>query len=247
MKTYTKNGLRFIEVDIEDFQIKYWDKPKKSATYTNYINGGFFGNYSERLIMGKKTFYTLPVMNLMCDIDVKNTNPTAVRYLDEWTHGNAFKMSNKLKINCNEHASSDYRNKEISTLIITKDDKAYIEPMNSMPSNAKYGISGIITLEDGADVDWEKYVVKKQGVGEGTVYGTYRNWVALGHGGITIISGRTYTYNYIYKSEIYKKIADMGFTQILALDGGGSMHLRQNGKNIMSTWENRQVNNIIVF
>lgn len=249
VRIYTKNGFRFIEVNIDEFQIKYFDKPKKSATYKNYISGGFFAPFSEPLPSGKKIFYTLPVMNLMADIDIKNTKPVAVGYLDEWTHGNAFKINRKIKYNCCDSPSMDFKNREISTLVITSDNKAYIKPLNSIPNNAKYSVSGIVTMERGLDVDYYKYVVGKQGVGGGTMYKTYRNWIALGDGKITIISGKSKTSNYIYSAEIFKmvKLFGLPFTDIIGLDGGGSFITRVSGFINSYTLENRPINNIIAF
>lgn len=249
VRIYTKNGLRFIEVDIDEFQIKYFDNTKKSATYKNYISGGFFAPFSEPQPSGKKILYTLPVMNLMADIYIRNTKPCAIRYLDEWTKGNAFKINRKVKYSCSDSPSLDFKNREISTLVITADNKAYIKPLNSIPSNAKYSVSGIITMENGLDVDYKNYVVGKQGVGGGTVYKTYRNWLALGNGKITIISGKSTTYNYILSAEIFRLIKKLGlpFTDIIGLDGGGSYISKVSGVFNSYTLENRPINNIITF
>ena len=60
---YEHDGLTFVRC--RNFRILYWDKKKKNAPYSRYINAGFFGGYRD----GSGRYFTLPVANLCCDID----------------------------------------------------------------------------------------------------------------------------------------------------------------------------------
>lgn len=238
MKTYKKNNLYFTLVD--DFKILYWDKPKKSAPYKNYISGGFFAYYSEP-VNGRTVRFTMPVANLCCDID---NSSFGIKYLNEWTKKKGI-VNGKLKITGNQNANAQFKNKNISTLVVTS-SKAYIKAINTLPTDCKYAISGVPVIENGKDVSWRNYA-SKQGFTSGNMYATYRNWLGIKNGEIVIISGRTSTGNYLSTSEIFNKVRGEGISDLIALDGGGSFILKQNNRNILSTLENRQVNNIIVF
>lgn len=238
MKTYVKNGLYFITVD--SFKIQYWDKAKKAVPHPNYISGGFFANYTEP-VNGKIVRFTMPVANLCCDID---NSPFGVKYLKEWTKNKGI-VNGKLKITGNQNPNPQFKNKNISTLVVT-DSKAYIKPMSVLPNDCKYAISGVPVIENGIDVSWQNYA-SKQGFTSGNMYATYRNWLGVKNGEIVIISGRTTTGNYISTSEVYKKVRSEGISDLIALDGGGSFTLQINNKTVLTTSENRQINNVIVF
>ena len=78
------------------------------------------------------------------------------------------------------------------------------------------------------------------------MYATQRNWVGIRNNEIWLITGKTTTKNYIQTKEIWNKIKDEKFEDVIALDGGGSYIFRE-GNNIKKTWENRRVNNLIVY
>ena len=54
----------------------------------------------------------------------------------------------------------------------------------------------------------------------------------------------TKTSNCITSGEIYDKIKDCGFSDVIKVDGGGSFYCKINGEIQKSTSENRQINNI---
>lgn len=217
---YTKNNLEFENIT-DAFYLSYYDKPKRSANYKNYINGGFFATYKD----AKGNIFTLPVGNLKCEIT--NIPEAAKKYLEKYiTNG-------KLVYNCNNNQSNQFHGKTPATLIVPHSGKPYIADLNSIPSNAKFAISGVPTVRNGDDVDYYNYV-KKQGWDESCMYGTYRHWLGVRDGEIWRISGRTYAANYIYGMEFWKKIKDEQFEDIICIDGGGSYFKKVNGK-IQST------------
>ena len=231
-KLYTKNNLEFENIT-DTFYLSYYDKPKRSANYKNYINGGFFATYKD----SKGTIFTLPVGNLKCEIT--NVPEAAKKYLEKYiTNG-------KLEYNCNNNQSNQFHGKTPATLIVPHSGKPYIADLNSIPSNAKFAISGVPTVRNGDDVDYYNYV-KKQGWDESCMYGTYRHWLGVRDGEIWRISGRTYAANYIYGMEFWKKVKDEQFEDIICIDGGGSYFKKINGK-IQATAGSRQINNIIAF
>ena len=54
----------------------------------------------------------------------------------------------------------------------------------------------------------------------------------------------TKTSNCITSGEVYDKIKDCGFSDVIKVDGGGSFYCKINGEIQKSTSENRQINNI---
>ena len=230
--SYTKNGLEFVNIT-DKFKIKYHDKSKRTGNVENYINGGFFASYRDE----NNNYFTLPVGNLKCDISYM---PSAAReYLAPFTR------SGKLIYNCNNNQSTQFHGKKVSTLIVPVNGEPYIEDLNSIPENALYAISGVPTVRFGDDVDYYNYV-KAQGWDESCMYGTYRHWLGIRDGQIWKISGRTYTKNYIYGMEFWKKVRDEQFDDIICLDGGGSYY-KKLGKKTQTTAGTRQINNIITF
>ena len=95
-------------------------------------------------------------------------------------------------------------------------------------------------------MDYYRYVKGQQGWDESPMYATYRHWLAVRDGEIWLITGRTYTRNYIYGMEMWKKIRNEHFDDVIAIDGGGSYYYK-NGSKVKTTFENRQVNTIITF
>ena len=230
--TYEKNGLTFAR--IKDFSIKYHDRNKRSGNYKQYINGGFFAYYAEDGID-----FTLPVANLVCDINLSQLSAPAKKYLS------AYIKNGKLWYGVNNNQSSQFRGKKVSTLIVPKSGKPYIDDVLTPPADCKYAISGVPTVRGGDDVDYYNYV-KAQGWDESCMYATWRSWLGVRNGKIWLISGKTSTKNYIYGMEFWKKVRDEGFDDIICLDGGGSFYRKLGGK-ITSVTGNRAVNNVVVM
>ena len=103
-------------------------------------------------------------------------------------------------------------------------------------------------MRNGADVKFSSYV-KKQGWGGSSLYATWHNFLGLKNNNQTvyIMTMKTTTGNMITSSEAYKKFKALGMRDVIKLDGGGSLHVEINGKSVISTAENRLINNIICF
>ena len=228
---YTVNGLTICRAD--DFSIEYCDRKKKNIPEDRYINGGFFGNYKS----ATGSLFTLPVGNLVCDIG--GVDPAAEKYIKPYISGG------KLRIGCDNNASAQYHGRKVSTLVKTRSGKVYVADLSAPPSDAIYAISGVPTVRNGDDVDYYNYV-KKQGWDESCMYATYRNWLGIRNGEIWVISGKTYTKNYIYGMEFWRKINGEGFSDIICLDGGGS-YMRKTAAGKYATVENRRINNYITY
>ena len=228
---YTVNGLTICRAD--DFSIEYCDRKKKNIPEDRYINGGFFGNYKS----ASGSLFTLPVGNLVCDIG--GVDHAAEQYIKPYISGG------KLRIGCDNNASSQYHGRKVSTLVKTRSGKVYVADLSAPPSDAIYAISGVPTVRGGDDVDYYNYV-KAQGWDESCMYATYRNWLGVRDGKIWVISGKTATRNYIYGMEFWKKIRDEKFDDIICLDGGGS-YVRKTGTGKYATMGNRRINNYLTY
>lgn len=227
---YTVNGLTICRAD--DFGIEYHDRGKKNVSEDRYINGGFFGAYK-----GALGTFTIPVANLVCDIG--RIEPDAEKYIKPYVHGG------KLRYGCNDNASTQFRDKKVSTLVKTSSGRVYVADLAEPPSDAIYAISGVPTVRGGDDVDYYGYV-KSQGWDESCMYATYRNWLGVRDGKVWVISGKTATRNYIYGMEFWKKIRAEKFDDIICLDGGGS-YVRKTGTGKYATTGNRRINNYITY
>ncbi len=232
---YTHDGLTFMRA--RNFQIKYFDKPKRSAPYASYGNGGFFAYFVSE--SGEK--FTLPVGNLVCDCNDDDIPKQARKYLDRYTSGG------KLRYGCNSNQTPQYKGgRLVSTLIVPSSGVPYIDDVSEPASGCKYAISGVPTIRHGDDVDYYSYV-KSQGFDESCMGAAYRTWIGLRDGEIWIITGKTSSKNFIYGMEFWKKVRCEGFDDVIAIDGGGSAFVKYNGSNVTNTSENRSVNNLIVF
>lgn len=230
---YSHDGLVFCRAKY--FRIVYHDEKKRSCTAQRYINGGFFANYAD----ARKRVFTLPVANLMCDVDVSRVDESAKKYILPHVEGR------KLRYDIADNQSGQYKGKFVSTLVVPRSGKAYIADMGNVPSDAVYAISGVPTVRNGDDVDYYRYV-KAQGWDDSCMGAACRNWVGVRDGEIWIISGKTPVKNYIYGMWFWQRVRDEGFEDVICLDGGGS-YVRKPVGNVGGTAENRRVNNIIEF
>ena len=235
-KYYVDNGIHFVEIPINNFKIQYWDKPKKNSSPSSCFNLGYFGVFSD----GGTTF-TLPVANLVADINEKDVSPVALKYLKEREVKNG-----KLRFYCSQNSGAQFKNKAVSTLVL--DDKgAHIAQYNKLPSNVKYAVSGAPIVVDGKDPSWSSYV-SKEGWDSSIARATWHGFLALKENSkIYYIAMQTTSSNCFISSEVYNRLNKYGFADIIKIDSGGSFIFNYNGKMIASTSENRKVNNIGVF
>ena len=229
---YTHDGLTFQRV--KDFAIRYHDKPKKTAAFPGFgeISGGFFAYFKS----GYGEEFTLPVANLVADIG--NIPAPAQKYLQTYVSGD------KLRYSTIVNASAQFKGKKVSTLVVPVSGAPYVEDLSAPPAGCKYAISGVPTVRNGDDVDYYNYV-KAQGWDDSCMYATYRHWLGVRNGEIWCISGRTWTKNYIYGMEFYKKVREEGFDDIICIDGGGSYYWKPKGGTAKATSGNRSINNKI--
>lgn len=217
-----------------DFSIIYWDKSKKKGTASSYINGGFFGYYKENGIN-----FTLPVGNLMCDIPSGSIPMVAFKYLSGCIHGK------KLCYGTNDNASPQFKGKLVSTLVLPQTGTPYVRELAAPPASCRYAISGVPVIRAGVDVSFNN-VVKPQGWDDSCFYATSRNFIGIKGTSLWIVSGATKTSNYVATSEVYDKLKDFGFDELVCLDGGGSWYHKYQGKADF-VWADRNVNNLILY
>lgn len=230
----TLNGY-FLE-RVKDFSIIYWDKSKKKGSYQSYINGGFFGCYKE---LGLD--YTLPVGNLVCDVVPESCLKYGIR--KRWE---PFIKNGKFRYSTADNpADSTLKGRKVTTLVLPTNGTPYVDELNVVPETARYAISGIPVIRDGVDVSYSGFV-KPQGWDASPFYATSRNFIGLKGTSIWIVSGASKTENFVATSEVYNKLKDFEFDQLLALDGGGSFYHKYNGKADI-VWKDRDVNNLVVF
>jgi hypothetical protein len=229
--SYERNGLTFVRA--KNFAVKYHDASKRTGNYSRYVNGGFFATYKTK----EGVYFTLPVGNVVCDM---GTIPfTAREYIGRYVSGG------KLRYSCDDNQSKQFHGMRVSTLIVPAKGDPYITDINEIPADAIYAISGVPTVRNGDDVDYYNYV-QKQGWDTSCMYATYRSWLGIRDGGIWLITGRTYTKNYIYGMEFWKKVRDEQFDDIICIDGGGSYYWK-NGKTVKTTAGSRQINTVITI
>lgn len=237
MKSYVQNGITFVEVPVTDFKINMVDKKKKNIGEKNYCNGGFFGNFDEN-----KSYFTLPAGHLIAD--VTSTNQYVKKYCKEWGKFDGKKVVIDGSLG---YGSNQFKNKSVTTFSIVN-GKARVDELLHPIANADYSIIGVPVVRKGNDVKFYGFVTG-QGWDGSTLYATSHIFLATKKeqdDTVYIISYKSKTSNLIYSGEMYKKLAPMGFYDVVKLDGGGSHIINIDGK-VTSTLENRQINTIIEF
>lgn len=228
--SYDKDGITYTRA--KDFAIIYHDKDKRKGGVKRYINGGFFANYRSE----EGETYTLPVANLACDI--KDIPAAAKGNLYEHVYGN------HLVYSIADNATKQFAGKKVSTLLVPYSGEPTIERVDKIPSGIKYAVSGVPVVIDKKPVDMS--YVNAEGWDGSTTYGTSRNMLGIRNGEIWVLTLKTTSANYIKSGEVWKKIQNEGFEDVIALDGGGS-YIRVEGIKRRSTGGSRAVNNIIAF
>lgn len=227
---YTSNGLTFIKA--KNFKVVYYDGAKNNYNAQNYINAGFFGVFDNGI--------TLPAGNVCVDINLSGLADIAQHYLKKYVN------NGKLRFNCGNNFSNQFKTKKVSTLIVNNSGKVHIGEYNSLPTDCKYAISGVPVIRDGVDVSYNNFV-KPQGWDNSCMYATYRHFLGIKDSEIWIITGSTSTNNYVSTSEIYNKLKGEGITDVICLDGGGSYVIAESGKNKIATSGNRRINTVVEF
>ena len=221
-----------LRVPSNRFQIKLVDKSKSNLDEDTYFNLGYFANFKEDGI-----FFTLPVANLVADTAENTLSSPCLKYLKERKV-----KDNKVYFYASQNASDQFKKKDVSTLIICNDNTVFIDKYNSLyDEDVKYAVSGAPIIIDGLratteylDEGWDNSIVRP------TVHG----FLGVKDNYIYYFYIETKTSNCITSGEVYDKIKDCGFSDVIKVDGGGSFYCKINGEIQKSTSENRQINNI---
>ena len=232
------SNLHIVEVPVKDFKIVMNDSAKKTARKDNYCNAGFFATYHEN-----KQPFTLPVAHLKCDY--KATSAYTKKYCNERGNFNGTKFT----FDSSEWSYQNPCYKKLLSSLIIANNKAEIKDILSVPTDSDYVISGVPIMRDGEDVAFKTYV-KGQGWDASSLYATWHIFIGLKKAidsSIFVISMKTKKSNMITSAEAYNQFKKLDFYNVIKLDGGGSTFMKVNGKAIVSTAENRRINNIILF
>ena len=235
------NGMHIIQIPVSKFKIQWWDKPKRTTVIQDYFNLGYFAEYSEN---GKS--FTLPVANLLADIYLDQVEEAPLKYLREWgkVEPSVGCGNNKVWIDCRTNGSAQFKGKSPHTLVVYQDGTVSIDPLTALPSDAVYAVAGAPVMIGGADTSYSRDVLG-EGWDSSIVRPTWHGFLGLkGDGYIYYIGMKTTTNNCFSTSEVYKKLAPLGFRDVIKVDGGGSYVLDKDGKNIAETSGNRRVNNV---
>ena len=235
VETIKHGNTTIFKVPTSIFRIDWFDKNKRNTEENTHINAGYFGGYKEGNL-----YFTLPSANLVCDIKEEEIDPIVMKYLKE-----RVVKDGKLYFSADKNSSSQFRSKKVSTLIIMKDNKAYVEQVNSVEDdNVSYAVSGAPIIRNGSLVKdytaegWDSSIARP----------TWHTFIGLTSTDYVYIFGyKTSTSNCITSEEVYDEFYDMGFTHLIKLDGGGSAYGRVNGETIFNTSENRQICSRISF
>lgn len=228
-------STKIFKVPTSLFRIEWFDKNKRNTNDETHINAGFFGNYKENGI-----YFTLPSANLVCDIKTEEINPVIIKYLKERKLVNG-----KLYFSANKNSSAQFRTSNVSTLIIMRDNKAYVKQLNSVEDeNIIYAVSGAPIIRNGSLV--KDY--KNEGWDTSITRPTWHTFIGLTSEDFVYVFGyKSCTLNCITSEEIYDEFYDIGFNHLIKLDGGGSAYARVLGNTVYDTSENRQICSRISF
>ena len=228
MKYSIKNDIRIAEVPVKDFRILLFDKTKKSMGI-NQCNAGYFGAYSE---MGE--WFTLPSAHLVADYAA--TSKWTRKYCAERGKFNG----NRFTYDCSKWKwQNEFYGKSVSTLLI-KNYKASIEEVVSVPT-CQYAVSGVPVLIGGKYYGKDKAYA--QGWNSSNLRATWHTFVGLKTANadtVYVMALKTTTSNLLDTSAVANKFKDLGFRDVLKMDGGGSFYFNASGTTI-STAENRRV------
>ena len=225
-KTFQKNGITFVEMPVDLFKVVWLDRNKNDGAqvtyHGNYANANFFAYYDEGGVS-----FRLPVAHLKCDI-FPGFQLHAQE--DHYMHERGKIEGDKFTF---DSGTWEYQNpfyqKKVSTLFI-RNHKAFVRDEAYLDNyqDCDYIISGVPVLRYGNDVKCYDYVLP-QGWGEDTLRPALHVFVGIKKDNadtIYVMYYQSTSNNLIYGMEFYNKVKDLGFYDILKLDGGGSFIFR---------------------
>lgn len=240
MSTYTKvnDNLHYVKMASSEISLRYWDQAKRTTTYSNYFNAGFFGCYGS-------DYHTLPVANLVCDIDV-STVPDA--YEAELLGWGCTISGGKLFKGCNN--GPGFTGKIVSTFYVDQYNNCYISRIYNVGTAMKCAVSGPPVMKSGAKTTYNNDCLNEGW--DNTWY--YNTWHGLlcttsNNKECYYVAMKTTTTNCIDTAEAYNTLNSLGLgiTNAIMLDGGGSFILKRNGSEVAGTTENRRINTIGLY
>lgn len=225
---YTKSGsVHIVEVPVKDFAVRLVDKAKKSAYSGNYCNAGFFGNYNEGM-----DGFTLPAGHTVSTFEAAS----------KWAK---YYCAQRGKLTDGKLIYADPGKTE--TTLFTRGGKADMGELSAPPEGCDYAIAGVPVLRNGKAVSWA--TARAQGWEASSLYATWHIFAGYGkdRSKILVAAIKTTTGNLISSGEGAKKLAALGMTDGIKLDGGGSTILTVSGKTPVSTAGNRRICTVLTF
>lgn len=232
LRTVVHNDIEMLHIPVNKFRVKYFNDAKKKLGNSNDVafNLGYFAGYKED---GK--YFTLPVGNLVADLDSDSNVGISEKYLLERKI-----VDHKLHFSANKNTSPEFRNKQVSTLIINANGNVSVEQRNEVDSNAIcYAVSGAPIIRHGEYVNdyltegWDTSIARP----------TTHGFLGIKGEHLFYFSMITKTANCITSGEVFDAVKDFGFDDVIKVDGGGSYYYKDiNGKTLATT-ENRHINN----
>lgn len=229
------DDIPMFKLRIDKFRILWTDKPK-SVTLPNAeiaFNLGYFANFQENGV-----WFTLPVANLVADIDFQKISPCAVKYIKERPH-----TENKVAFSTYNNSSRQFAGKNVSTLVV-KNGEAWIYSMKEVTlDGADYAVSGVPIIRDGK---FAENSYKQEGWDSSVSRPTYHGFLGIRNRELFYFYLKTDTYNCITTGEVYDKVKHFGFDDLIKIDGGGSFVFNCKGDDEydVKTSEDRRLNNI---
>lgn len=227
------DSVKIYPIDLSKFKIKYVDASKISACrgFKMRFNLGYFANFAEN-----GTNFTLPVANLVADIDFDTMSDIAKRYIKERPY-----TDTKVSFSTSQNAGNQFKGKTPSTLIV-ENGKAAIERTGGVSLGMDYAVSGAPIMTNGKpsgtqylEEGWDNSIVRATNHG---FLGTKPD------GSLYYFTLVTASKNCITSNEVYDKIKTFGFDNVIKVDGGGSFIFTDNDGNTTATSEPRRINNI---
>ena len=226
--------IPMFNLDISKFKVVWTDKLKFTEIPNTDLafNLGYFANFSEN---GK--WFTLPVANLVADINFNELSPEAIKYIQERPHTN-----NRVAFSTYNNSSSQFKGKYVSTLCI-KEGEAWIANCEEVTlDGVDYAVSGVPIIRGGKFCE---KAYKSEGWDSSVSRPTLHGFIGIRNNSLYYFYLKTESYNCITSGEVYDRIRLFEFDDVIKVDGGGSFFFDcDEPKYSASTSDKRQINNV---
>lgn len=230
------DNIPMFKLNVDKFKIVWVDKDKsfEMPECALAFNLGYFANFFAE--GGVK--FTLPIANLVADINFNEISPCAVSYIKERPH-----TDTRVAFSTHNNASGQFKGKSVSTLIV-KDGEARIESVKDVTlEEVDYAVSGAPIIRKGK---FSETAYKAEGWDSSVSRSTYHGFIGIRHKELFYFYLNTLTSNCITSGEVYDRVKNFGFEDLIKVDGGGSFDFRCEAfpQYDMKTTNSRQINNI---